>query len=58
MEGDITQTCECGNDTYHIKLRLENGESLLWAECAACERPTGSVGDREMQHRWMVGEHE
>lgn len=47
-----TQTCECGNDTYHIKWSLE--EASAWAECTECGRPTRTIGDPDKQREWQL----
>jgi hypothetical protein len=48
---EITQHCQCGNDTYHIKTSVDRQKA--WAECTECGRPTGVFGDGfEKQQRW------
>lgn len=39
-----TQTCQCGNDTYHVKWELKH-RGRTWVECTECGRPTRTVGD-------------
>lgn len=52
MQGEATQHCECGNETYHIKRELVP-DVTVWAECTECGRPTAVVGDGpEKQQEW------
>lgn len=50
-----TQTCECGNDTYHIKFELDLNPSV-WAECAECGRPsrTETTDGQAKQMQWFA----
>lgn len=55
MSDDVKQTCECGNETYHIKTTADR--SKAWAECTECGRPTGVFGDGlEKQREWYNGQ--
>lgn len=47
----ITQNCECGSETYHIKTTVDRKK--VWAECTECGRPTGVMGHgMEKQREW------
>lgn len=47
----VTQHCDCGNETYHVKTTEDRRK--VWAECAECGRPTGVMGDgMEKQREW------
>lgn len=52
LENATTQTCECGNDAFHIKSSMHDGRAYVWAECPECGRPTASVGDTVAQMVW------
>lgn len=52
-DDEITQHCQCGNDTYHVKTTEARDE--VWAECTDCGRPTGVLGDgMDRQRRWRA----
>lgn len=52
-EDEITQHCECGCETYHIKTTEDR--QTVWAECTDCGQPTGVVGDgMEKQREWYA----
>ena len=56
-ENTITQTCECGCETYHIKATADRSEA--WAECTECGRPTAVFGDgRDRQIKWYDEQEE
>ena len=56
MTDERIQSCECGNETYHIKFELAIAGDV-WAECAECGRPTGSLGDgMKRQQGWVANE--
>lgn len=47
----ITQHCECGCETYHVKMSEDRRK--VWVECTDCGRPTRVVGDGiEKQLEW------
>lgn len=51
----VTQRCECGNDTYHIK--MDDAREQAWAECSECGRPTAVFGHGiEKQREWYDDE--
>jgi hypothetical protein len=49
----ITQHCECGSETYHIKTTIDRAEA--WAECTECGRPTAVFADGpDRQQHWYA----
>jgi len=44
VQADTIQKCTCGNETYNLKLRMED-RLLLWAECTECGRVARNVED-------------
>lgn len=49
MNDAKTMTCDCGNDTYHVRFNTHEH----WVECTECGRPSATIGDGwEKQREW------